>query len=90
MTKYSGIMSTLGKSRRSNPFARCLVLGMMAAAAFLLPMNGTAEARIIKAPDEAVENDPRLIFGLIVEAMEQSDQQALADLVEQGVLRPRS
>jgi hypothetical protein len=90
MTKYSGIMSTLGKGRRSNPFVRCLVLGMMAAGAFLLPMNGTAEARIIKAPDGAVENDPRLIFGLIAEAMEQGDQQALADLVHEAGLRVTS
>lgn len=44
-------------------------------------------ARIVKNEDASVEEDPRMVFGMIARAWEQGDQQALADLVHKSGLK---
>jgi len=55
----------------------------------MLTAANRAEAKLVRDKD-ADSNAPRVVFGLIAQAWEQGDEQALADLVHAGGLRVTS
>jgi hypothetical protein len=86
MNRYSGNLKAFGRIGRISPRTGSLSFGVLLAAVVLFCLGGMAEARIVKSPDDQVENDPRTVFGQIAAAWEEGDQQFLADLVHDAGL----
>ncbi|MEN8006662.1 MAG: hypothetical protein ABFS42_06570 [Candidatus Krumholzibacteriota bacterium] len=89
MSMMADIHRFISRAQRPRRAPESLAMGIAVclAASALLAFAGGADARIVKGPEGAQDNGPRMVFGEIARAWEEADQQALADLVHESGLK---